>query len=82
MSDIVTRQVNEGEGIFLMDEPNGSFIYESSDGTVIHVQTGSKRYDRKTTIKICSENNNINAAIQFESEKDFEKFRELLNHLK
>ena len=82
MSDIVTRHAGEGEGIFMTDEPNGSFIYESGDGTVIHVQSGSKRYDTKTTVKICSENNNINAVIQFETESDFDEFRRLLNLLK
>lgn len=82
MSDIISRQVDEDNGIFVTDEPNGSFIYETGDGTVIHVQIGSKRYDRKTTIKICSENNNINTAIHFESNEDFNKFRELINNLK
>ena len=83
MSDLIAKSTNEtNSGIFVTDEVNKSFIYESGDGTVIHVQSAKTRYDRKNTIKICSEANNINAVIQFESNDDFKKFCELLNSLK
>ena len=82
MSDLIAKSTNEtNSGIFVTDEVNKSFAYEAGDGTVIHVQSSKTRYDRKTTIKICSDTNNINAAIQFENEEDFRKFRELLDTL-
>lgn len=83
MSDLTGKSPNEtNNGMFINDDVNKSFIYESGDGTVIHVQSAKTRYDRKNTIKICSEANNINAVIQFESNDDFKKFCELLNSLK
>ena len=83
MSDLIAKSTNEtNSGIFVTDEVNKSFVYEAGDGTVIHVQSSKTRYDRKNTIKICSETNNINATIQFESNEDFRKFCDLLDGLK